>query len=118
MRLTEEQYTALLKRETKPKAPSKYRNVRTNGHASKGENDRATELRMLEQGKAISNLREQVKYPLCVDGECIGHYVADFVYVENGQEVVEDFKGAKTTLFRWKSKHFTAQYGKDIRLTR
>ena len=46
----------------------------------------------------------------------IGHYVADFAYVDErtGQRVIEDVKGVKTAMYRWKKKHTEAQYGITI----
>jgi hypothetical protein len=40
------------------------------------------------------------------------------MYLENGEQIVEDVKGVKTPLFKWKARHFRAQYKRDIRLTR
>jgi hypothetical protein len=60
------------------------------------------------------------------DHAVVGRFVADFVYerpVVEGrpdgpwQEVTEDVKGGtatKTPLYRWKAKHFRAQYGWTI----
>lgn len=90
--------------------------------ASKAEARRWLELSALEHAGAITDLRRQVRFPLCVDGEQIGVYVADFVYVRPnanndggmGTEVVEDVKGVQTQMFRWKARHFAVQYGRDI----
>ena len=50
--------------------------------------------------KEISELRRQVKYELLpsqrMDGKCVErplHYIADFVYTQDGETVVEDVKG-------------------------
>jgi len=61
---------------------SKYRNVRTSGHASKKEARRANELRLLEATGKIRNLREQARYEILPKqtGERAIYYVADFVY--------------------------------------
>ena len=49
-----------------------------------------------------------------VGNEKIGTYAPDFIYVtEDGQKVAEDVKGGnatKTSLYRWKKKHFCVQY--------
>lgn len=54
----------------------------------------------------------------------LGKYVADFRYQEKGLSasenerwhvVVEDVKGFKTPLYRWKKRHVEAQYGITIR---
>jgi hypothetical protein len=96
---------------------SKYNAKRTNGYASKAEATRAEELKLLQRAGKISELQEQVKFPLLVGDILIGYYIADFVYREDGEHVVEDVKGVKTPLFSWKARHFAAQYGKSIRIT-
>lgn len=52
----------------------------------------------------------------------IGHYRADFKYEEfrgggNWLMVVEDCKGFRTDVYRWKKRHFERQYGIEIRET-
>lgn len=64
---------------------------------STSEYKRFLDLKMLERANAITNLRRQVKYPLVLDGVQIQTYIADFVYIENGREIVEDFKGFRTS---------------------
>ena len=85
--------------------------------ASRAEARRWDELRMLERAGEITDLTRQVAFPLHVEGSLIGRYVSDFRYYRDGQMVVEDVKGGgatQTDLFRWKAKHFRAQYGYDI----
>jgi hypothetical protein len=80
-------------------APSKFRNVKTDGYASKKEASRAFQLRLMQEAGQIRNLREQVEYELIPkqDGERSCRYRADFVYEDfGGHEVVEDTKGVKT----------------------
>lgn len=80
-------------------ARNKYRNIRTGGRASKRENARAQELRLLEKLGEISDLEEQVKYELIPkqEGERAVTYTADFRYRDNeGKLHVEDSKGFKT----------------------
>ena len=97
--------------------PTTVRGVR---FASKAEARRWLELSMAEHAGAIRDLRRQVRFPLCVNGEQIGVYVADFVYVRPHAnagldlEVVEDVKGVQTQMFRWKARHFAVQYMRDI----
>jgi hypothetical protein len=68
----------------------------------------------------IADLRWQVRYPIDVTnlqtGEVTscGAYVADFVYVENGQTVTEDVKGFRTPLYRLKCKLVEGLYGITI----
>lgn len=77
----------------------------------------------------IRNLELQPSFPLHgANGEQIGVYRADFRY-ENRVlaryfnddptwvDVVEDVKGVRTALYRWKKKHFEAEYGITIRET-
>ena len=64
---------------------------------------RGAELRLLEKAGIISDLCAQVKYELIPaqrrDGKVIErpvNYIADFVYKENGETVVEDVKSPIT----------------------
>ncbi len=104
---------------------SKYRNVKTLvGHRwfhSKGEAFRYMDLLMLERAKEIKDLKLQVKFPLHAgDNVFIGHYIADFTYVDSrtGERVVEDFKGKETHLFKWKCKHLEAEYNIKLLITK
>ena len=104
--------------------PSKYRakpcvidGVR---FASQREGKRYLELKALEKAGKILQLRLQPEYPLHagdLDNEParLGVYRADFEYLQDGQQVVEDVKGFKTPLYRWKKRHVEAQYGIEIR---
>lgn len=109
---------------------SKYRAVATHfdgiRFASKREADRYFQLKMLEKAGEISGLELQPVYELTVEtyagDEIIGRYRADFRYFVRdrktgriGDSVVEDAKGFKTPLYRWKKKHVEAQYGIEIR---
>ena len=78
---------------------SEYRNIRSGGRASKRENRRANDLRLLEKLGEISDLEEQVKYELIPkqEGERAVTYTADFRYRDKeGKLHVEDSKGFKT----------------------
>ena len=70
---------------------------------SQKEARRYRELAMLEKAGQISDLKRQVRYELIpaqriggkvVEKSCV--YIADFVYTENGETVVEDTKGFRT----------------------
>lgn len=81
---------------------------------SRKEYRRYEELLLLQQAGEITNLRRQVKFVLIPTqrepskigprggvrkGKLLEHecsYIADFVYTENGETVVEDTKGMKT----------------------
>lgn len=90
---------------------------------SRREADRYLVLKNMEEDGAIEDLRRQVRYELVpafdVDGKHYRpvFYVADFVYVEDGKEVVEDVKGMATDVYRLKSKLFARRYGKVIKET-
>lgn len=100
---------------------------------SKKEANRFCELRMLEKAGEIHNLQRQVKYVLIpaqrepdtigarggvkkgklIEREC--SYMADFVYEENGETVVEDTKGFRTTEYIIKRKLMLKVHGIRIR---
>lgn len=71
---------------------------------------RYTRLRALEEAGEIQHLRLQVPFELVPSFECDGvkyrgmKYVADFVYVRDGKQVVEDVKGVKTPEYKLKKK--------------
>jgi hypothetical protein len=89
--------------------------------ASMKEAARYRELRLLEKAGETNLITLQEKFPLLavnpVTGEAtkIGEYRADFSYVSKGEWIIEDVKGFKTPLYRWKKKHVEAQYGIEIR---
>lgn len=105
--------------------------------ASKKEANRYRELRLLEKAGEIWDLELQPKFPLsvpstpgylrgafrkCIDANGtvrLGEYRGDFKYRDKRTipYVVEDVKGFKTPLYRWKKKHVEAQYGIEIRET-
>lgn len=95
-------------------------------------------LRLLERIGKISNLRLQVKYVLIpkqraasfevyksgpqkgqrkpgkvLENECA--YIADFVYTQDGSEIVEDAKGMRTAVYRIKRKLMLERYGIQIK---
>jgi len=81
--------------------------------ASMKEARRYQELKLLETGGRITNLRLQVRYRLVQTVV----YVADFVYDENGAEVVEDVKGFKTAVYKRKKRLMAKQHKIEIRET-
>lgn len=88
---------------------------------SQKEAQRYAELRLLERGKVISDLKCQKSYQLIPNqydenGKLIERavkYVADFVYIDKktGQTVVEDTKGFKTKEYIIKRKLMLHRYG-------
>lgn len=121
---------------------SKYGNRKTVANGiefdSQKEARRYQELLLLERSGKISNLRLQVKYVLIptqrapslevykagpkkghrkpgkvLENECA--YIADFVYTQDGSEIVEDAKGMRTAAYRIKRKLMLERYGIQIR---
>ena len=90
---------------------------------SKKESDRYRELKLLEGAGAISALELQKRYLLIpsqkdergktIERAC--YYIADFVYLENGETVVEDTKGVKTPEYIIKRKLMLERYGIKVR---
>ena len=99
---------------------------------SKAEGERFLELKSREKHGEIENLRLQVPFELIPtqrEPDSIGvrggikkgkvihkaiTYVADFVYTEDGEEIVEDCKGMRTEVYKIKRKLFYYRYGKNI----
>jgi len=130
VRLTEEEYQAIQARNrarntVKKVAPrSKYGAVRTqvNGITfdSKGEAERYMELLALQEAGQISDLRLQVRFPLVIQGEygtVQREYRADFVYVQDGHRIVEDYKGHRTREYQFKRDLMRALHGIEIKET-
>ena len=121
---------------------NKYKNIKitVDGETfdSKKEYTRWCELKLLERANEITDLKRQVKFVLIpaqreeskevykkgkhkglpklgklIEKECA--YIADFVYRENGQLVVEDTKGIKTEVYKVKRKMMLSEYGIRIR---
>jgi len=78
---------------------------------SKKEAARYRDLKLLEKAGEITDLELQPKYDLIVNDTKCGFYKADFRYIENGKEVVEDVKGMKTPVYNIKKKLIKAIYG-------
>lgn len=100
---------------------SKYNNtkIRVDGRLfdSKAEAARWQELQLLERGGEITELERQVEYELIPKqpGERAVKYIADFVYTENGQTVVEDVKGFSTPVYRLKRRMMEDKHGITIK---
>lgn len=95
----------------------KYGAVRTQSSdgisfASKAEAARYQYLTLLVQAQEIKRLRLQTKWPILINGIQVGAYVSDFDYLDSKETLtVEDVKGVRTALYRFKRKCFEAQYG-------
>jgi hypothetical protein len=94
---------------------TKYKNVKTEIDGikfdSKRESIRYIDLKMWEKAGEISDLKLQVPFELFPsqkrDGKVIElpcKYIADFTYYRNGELIVEDAKGHKTTEYKIKRK--------------
>lgn len=102
----------------KPKKKPKYRNRRCVVDGIKFDSEKEARRWPLlkefaRQGK-IQNLRRQVPYRLKVKSVKICRFIADFVYIHNGERVVEDVKSPATKLnraYRIKVKLMKALYG-------
>lgn len=138
LRWTDEQLAAYRKQQqdiaevrkeatAKPPARPKYRNKKTEiggvKFDSKAEASRFIALKRMEEAGLITDLRRQVPFELApaVKIKCNGRmspplrYFADFVYVQDGKEIIEDVKGQKkvTEGFRIK-RHLMAVLGYHI----
>ena len=100
--------------------------------ASKKEAARYGELKLLEKAGQIEELEIQPEFPLMAalttgrirgalratthQYPVLGRYIGDFRYhdLTNQRWIVEDVKGFKTPLYRWKKRHVEAQYGITI----
>ena len=85
-------------------------------YASAHEAQEAAKLAALERSGKIQDLREQVSFVLVPGYGKIRpiRYVADFVWMENGREIVADAKGCKTPLYRLKRKMMQLLLGIEI----
>ncbi|MEK6883265.1 MAG: DUF1064 domain-containing protein [Nanoarchaeota archaeon] len=94
---------------------NKYKNIRTKydgiNFASKKEKIRYQELKLLEKASKIEDLELQPEFTLQIgftDRDGNKHrpivYRADFTYLEEGSEIVEDCKGVRTEVYKIKKK--------------
>lgn len=86
---------------------------------SKKEMNRYKELLLLQKANEINGLSLQVPFTLIEKSE-YGRkikYIADFVYYENGEVIVEDVKGMKTDVYKLKKRLFEEKYHIRIRET-
>lgn len=104
-----------------------------------GEANRFAFLKMMERSGQIKNLQYHVMYEMipAITEDVVVHlktkdklvnktvqtaryYEADFVYTvtATGEEVVEDFKGQETELFKFKKALFLYKYGKPITIVK
>lgn len=89
---------------------------------SKHEAEIYLNLKMMERGKVITDLRRQVPFELQPSFKMNGKtvraikYIADFVFVnEKGETEVWDAKGVQTEVYKIKKKLFEYKYGIEIK---
>jgi hypothetical protein len=127
LRVSDDEYVSLLAKTgkgqrdtpaTSPTKRNKWHAVPTTAYgfrfASGGEAERYSHLVMMQRAGLIWSLRRQVRYKLIVNKLLVTTYVADFVYYEKSQRVIEDFKGVRTPEYRLKAKLFFAITGVKI----
>lgn len=100
---------------------SKYKNVRVQVGGlwfhSKEEAKRYCELKLLLDQGLIHDLQTQVTYKLEINGILICKYISDFIYREDGKNIVEDAKGYRTDVYKIKKKLMKALLNIEIRET-
>ena len=108
---------------------SKYGSTKTNGYDSKKEAKRADILKLMNKQGLISDLQEQVPFILLpkqevkdfkgktICGRREMKYIADFVYIEKNNTIVEDCKGMRTTEYLRKKRLMKKIHDIDIRET-
>ena len=90
--------------------------------SSQREARRYGELRLLERAGQLWDLTLQPVFALHATQwpapagppNVVGVYRADFAYATATGTVVEDVKGVRTALYRWKKKHVELEYGVRI----
>lgn len=103
-RMTAQQYREMMEQS---QTPSKYGNRKTVidniRFDSEKESERYAELKMMEKAGVISDIELQKPFelqPAFYDSEGNKHqaikYVADFVYMQDGEQVIEDVKSDGT----------------------
>ena len=103
------------------KKDNKFGAIETDGYDSKLEANRATILWWMQRTWLISELQEQVPFVLqdsfIHDSQTIRSikYIADFVYIQNWEHIVEDAKWFRTAIFKLKKKMFLKRYWKQYK---
>jgi Protein of unknown function (DUF1064) len=89
-------------------------------HQSGMEASRCSELHALQAAGLISDLEQQPRFRLDVNGVHVCEYRGDFKYTdcETGQSVTEDVKGFATDVYKIKRRLVLAIHGVDIQEVR
>lgn len=126
MRITQEQYDAMMAKRTTKKAPrvkgAKKKVVNGMTFDSTREARRYQDLELMQRSGQISDLRRQVPFAITVNGVFICEYYCDFTYAQPrigkpAEQVYEDSKGFATEIYRLKRKLVEAIYGIKIKET-
>lgn len=105
-----------------PKRKNKYNNLLTefNGvkYHSRLEARYAALLSLREKAKEVEGVKRQERFPLEVNGQKIGTYIADFSFFDKVKKVnrVVDVKGVETDVFKMKKKLMKAVHGIDVEI--
>jgi hypothetical protein len=87
---------------------------------SKREARRYQDLVLMQRAGLISDLvfdKKELRFDLTVNGKKVGRYSADFIYMENGQRIVEDVKSpaSRTEAYMLRKRLMEAIHGINIR---
>lgn len=95
----------------------KYHNIKCeyDGHKFDSKKEMQRYIQLINDVN-VSDVKRQVKFELIPKTHKFRSvsYIADFVYIRDGEEVIEDVKGVETEVFKIKRKLFYYKYGKDI----
>lgn len=120
--LTQKEYKAL-NRGSSHKYGAKFEIIDGIRFPSKAEAKRYGELKLLQAGDLVRDLRVHVEFPIMVNEQLICTYEADFVYEGYGlkvsgswewKRIVEDVKGMRTRDYMIKKKLMRAVHGITI----
>lgn len=113
--LTADEYNELVDRAKRSKYGNRKTKVDGITFDSAAEARRYADLVLMEKAGEITDLELQPRYPLLVNGEKVGTYVADFAYRDAaGVLVVEDVKGMRTREYIMKAKLMRAVHGIEV----
>ena len=90
---------------------TKYGNVKVGGYDSRLEFWDAIYLKNLVAEGVITDLREQVSYPIRVNDKPICKAIVDFQFKRNGKTIYYETKGFHTEVYRLKRKLIEATLG-------
>lgn len=110
-------YKVLYPEEKKNKYGAKKTTVNNIMFDSKKEAARYGELKLQQHCRLISKLQIQPRFDIKIGSKYIAFYKADFRYIKDGSEIIEDVKSkitAKNPVYRLKKKLVEALYNITI----